>query len=383
MKAAMWRWTKRVALALLGLVLFRVLWHHACADDARALLDARAEPELLSRRAYLASELDHAGAGAADSQFAGEWAIVTLSMTAVAAANIGFDHPDAVDDGRTLAERACRAALDPGSRGFDTARWGADALTDTDASRSHLGYFGHVGMALEAYRLLGGKDPELLAKEALVVSALGKRMAAAKVPLLPTYPGERYVADNAVAHAVLALSDVGRKDAHATLLRLAMAHVASHLVDGATGVVVFGFDESFAAAGEARASGAAWSLFYWAQVDRDFVRAQASALRDHFRKRLLPGASGVCERASCTGAGDVDSGPLVLGVSPAATGFAIGAARIAGDEEWLSELLSTAEWAGVTLPFARRRYALAPLVGEAIVLAMKTARAWDDRYLTR
>ena len=89
----------------------------------------------------------------------------------------------------------------------------------------------------------------------------------------------------------------------------------------------------------------------------------------------------MCERATCDGQGDVDSGPLVFGTSPAATGFAMAAARSLGDAEWLGGLLSTAEWVGVVTPGPRRHYLTAPLVGNAIVLAMMTSRPWDDRYV--
>ena len=48
----------------------------------------------------------------------------------------------------------------------------------------------------------------------------------------------------------------------------------------------------------------------------------------------------------------------------------------------LGALLDTAEIAGFTFQWnGERRYLLAPLVGDAIVLAMKTACVWDRRYV--
>jgi hypothetical protein len=82
--------------------------------------------------------------------------------------------------------------------------------------------------------------------------------------------------------------------------------------------------------------------------------------------------------ADSSGQGDVDSGPLVFGISPAATGFAIAGARHEGDARLLAALLGTAELAGTTAGWSgRRRYLVAPLVGDAIVLAMRTARRWE------
>ncbi len=373
-------WAQRGALFLLVLVVMRTGWHVAFGDDARAILNGGAERELVARRDYLAAQLDAEAVAPVDSQFAGEWAIVTLSMTAAGAAGIGFDYPATVPEDLTLTTHAVQLANEPRARAFDTARWGGDALDALESSDAHIGYLGHFGIALEAYRLLGGKDKAWLALEKRVADALARRVQNAKFPYVPTYPGETYVADNAVVLAVIALSDVGRSAAHAPLLARAITHARAHLVDPTTGLLDFAVGDDGEAKGGPRASGAAWSIYYLAFVDEAFALEQAKALRA-YRKKLWPGAEAICERTTCDGQGDVDSGPLLLGTSPAASGFAIAAARRLFDVDWLSGLLSTAEWVGVTVPGARRHYLIAPRVGDAIVLAMKTSRGWDDRYL--
>lgn len=375
------RWLRRIAWFLLGLTLARLAWHLAFEDDARAILDARSERSLVARRDYLDEHLDDKGAAPDDPQFRGEWAIVTLSMTAASAASIGFDYPGTVPDDVRLAARSARLASEPGARAFDTARWGGDAL-DALAGDGHIGYLAHLGITLEAYRLLGGKDAQLLALEKKIADALARRVQTSKIPFVPTYPGETYVADNTVAHAVIALSDVGRAPSHKALLANVIAYARAHLVDRATGLLDFAVGDDGEGRGGARASGAAWSVYYLAFVDETFAREQADALRA-VRKKLWPGAEAVCERTTCDGSGDVDSGPLFFGTSPAATGFALASARRLGDATWLAGLLSTAEWMGVVVPGAHRHTLFAPLVGDAILLAMMTSRSWDDRYLTK
>jgi hypothetical protein len=70
--------------------------------------------------------------------------------------------------------------------------------------------------------------------------------------------------------------------------------------------------------------------------------------------------------------GDVDSGPLVFGLSPAATGFAIAGARCSGNEDLARALERTAEIVGTTVPsWHGRTYLFAPLVGDAVILAMR------------
>ena len=66
---------------------------------------------------------------------------------------------------------------------------------------------------------------------------------------------------------------------------------------------------------------------------------------------------------------------VVWGVS--ATGFALAGARRHGDAATLEGLLSLAEVFGITKDEGdERRYVAAPLLGDAILLCMKTARPW-------
>src|SRR5262249_7513469 len=82
------------------------------------------------------------------------------------------------------------------------------------------------------------------------------------------------------------------------------------------------------------------------------------------------------------GPADVDSGPVIFGLSTSGTGFIIAGARLSRDADYLQGLLNTTEVVGSTVGKAGvRHYLLAPVVGEAILLAMKTACNWDGRYV--
>jgi hypothetical protein len=381
---------RRVLAVIVALVVVRVGWHLVMRDDARALIDGHAEGDLVARRDYLAAHVEDAAHALAPSstQFAGEWSIVTLAMTSLAAANIGFEHSDTVPADLELIARSAELARAKEARAFDSERWGDDPIDAMTGPNDHAGYLGELGLVLEAYRVLGGHDAALLTLEGRVVSALEAKLRRAGSGLIATYPKEGYVADNAVALAVLALSDLGRgartsgalaagKGPHAALLAQTLAAWRVSLIDPATGVLVFE-----QGAHRARASGAAMSAMMLAYVDDAFAQAQAKALVEHFEDRVFELFAAVCESAACTGSGDVDSGPLVRGASPSATGFAIALAKRAGDEARLDRLLATAEWAGFTFAWSgRKRYLFSPLVGDAIVLAAKSARPWDVRYL--
>jgi len=384
--------TTWIALVLAGIVALRGGWHYAVRDDARALVEGRAEAELVARRNYLGSHIASAASALApsDSQFSGEWSIVTLAMTAMAAANIGFEHSDTVPDDVALVARCAELAQKKEARAFDANRWGDDPIDAMNGPNAHAGYLAYLAIVLEAHRLLGGKDAALAKLEKDVIDALAAKLASAPTALVATYPNETYVADNAVVLAALALADVGRgarasgaalaaKAPRAALLAKTIATWRATLIDSDTHVLVF--EPRSRDGGRARASGAALAAMMLAYVDDAFSKEQAEALA-HFDDEVFHLFAAVCETPSCAGAGDVDSGPLVRGASPSATGFSIALAKRAGDEARLGRLLSTAEWAGITFSWSgQRRYLLAPLVGDAIVLAAKSARAWDVRYL--
>ena len=382
----------RLGLAFAAVVAGRIAWHFAARDDANAVVDGRAEENLVARRNYLAAHVEQAaGALAPDEQFSGEWSLVTLSMTSIAAANVGFEHSDTVPADLAVVTQCVELARRPASRAFDAKRWGDDPLDAMSGAGSHIGYLGHLGLMLESYRLLGGRDPELAGLEAKVVAALAERVGAANDGLAPTYPNETYVADNAVVLAALALADVGRgahasgdatrgRGPHADLLASTLATWKKTLVDPSTGVLVFGPGEL----AKPRASGAALSAMMLAYVDEPFAEAQGKALAAHFDDRVFDLFPALCEHPDCRGDGDgdVDSGPLVRGASPSATGFALALAKRSHDAVRLGDGLATAEWAGLGFSWGgKRRYLLAPLVGDAVVLAAMSARAWDVRYL--
>jgi hypothetical protein len=78
------------------------------------------------------------------------------------------------------------------------------------------------------------------------------------------------------------------------------------------------------------------------------------------------------------GPGDVDSGPLVLGVTLSATVVTLGAAQVNGDTALAAALANYGELAGlpVDTPWSKR-YAFGVLpIGDAFLAWSKSARPW-------
>jgi hypothetical protein len=379
----------RLALLLLllamALVLAKAAWFLALRTRAASALAGEDRGDLLARRDYLLARIETGFAQQSwtpsDQLFRGEWTFGTLAMTATALTNLSFLFPDtrafAVARLPALIERTMSASV----RAFDRDQWDEDPLDSLDGPNGHIGYLGHLNLMLGGYRLIGGDD-RYEGLHARLSEALARRMDAAPAAHIQTYPGEIYSSDNATVAASIAVRDLVAGSDHRRSLRRFL-DFSARLVDPRTGLTVFSLDRSGRPSQGSRGCGAGWSAFYLPFVEQEFAAAQWSRLREAMVEWPLPGFAGVREHPrGVEGRGDVDSGPLLLGISPSATGFAIASARRHGDRALLDGLLATAELAGFTVQSGgKRRYLSAPLVGDAIVLAMRTATRWDRRFL--
>ena len=117
---------------------------------------------------------------------------------------------------------------------------------------------------------------------------------------------------------------------------------------------------------------------FWPAVGRALDGRVDSAAWETFRRTFVvreAGLVGVREfPRGQDGPGDVDSGPLLLGVSASASAVTLAAARAVGDAELAADLGREAELLGLPLRWAgERRYALGLLpVGDAFLAWART-----------
>lgn len=350
---------KRVAVLFAVLLVVTVLrvQLRATRDDAD------------ERLAYLAERISHHDmTGVAPGHpFDGEWRLGVLSTSSIAATNLAMRDPSKREAHARLVSQWAKLLASDEVRAYDTKQWGADALQTLGRSEAHAGYLGHVALAMDAACLLGGERDEALHRA--IIDALARRIATAPEGLIETYPGEIYVPDNVVVMAAIMQFDAcqGRAE-HAELFERWERVVRARWTDADNGLLVF------APGQPARGSGAAWNAFFLPLVNGELAAEQSPRLWRTFGDEALGGWLGGIAEAKPGDArgGDVDSGPLILGVSPSATGFALADATLR-DLPQRDAILHTAELVGVTWS---GHYVFSPLVGDAITLAARTMTPW-------
>lgn len=380
----------RLAAVVVTLVAMKAAWIVYFAPSTEDLAAGAARRDLLARRDYLLSRVLNPSFGPESSPqllspaFKEEWAIGTLSMVGAALANLSFEYPETLVEHRSALRQLIERMLEPDIREYERRYWGEDALETLAGENGHIGYLGHLNLLLGLYRMLGGGN-EHEAMHRQISDALARRMRNSRSFYLETFPNQIYIPDNMVVAVSLSLYDKAYGSSrYLRELDAWQEHTRQKLLDAPTGMIVPWLDGSGEPQGRPRGSYLTWNIFYLMQVDRSFAHQQAQLVRRLLVGKLPFGACGVREYLrGVSGKGDIDSGPVIFGLSTSGTGFGLAAAKILEDLGLQKCLLRTAEIVGSTVEWeSSRSYLLAPLIGDAIMLAMRTARTWDTRYIT-
>jgi hypothetical protein len=223
-------------------------------------------------------------------------------------------------------------------------------------------------------------DPAERARFEADSQVLAAAFDASPSPFLTAYPGQAWPCDSTVAVASLRLAGTvtGSSRFAATVDRWVAR--ARGLVDPATGLLPHYVDPSTGALVDgARGTSQAIIQRFLVDVDPVFAREQYLLFRDGFVDRPLWLGPAIREYPhGVDGAGDVDSGPLIRGISLSTTVVALGAAQAQGDRSLAGALANFGEFAGIPLTtFSTKRYALGLVpIGDAFLAWSKTARPW-------
>jgi hypothetical protein len=308
------------------------------------------------------------------NRFEGEWALVTHQMTALGLGQLLLAHPDwKAELAPSMRQAALRSWL-PEMRDFGTRAWGGeDALASVGGENGHA-YQAYPALAVGMARWLDpvGFPIDVARAHDALIAAYERRLLASPIALIETYPDEAFPTDVAAVAAAIAMHGRATGVDHSRVLEHWVAQVRRAQVDPASGFVHQRMGLDGQPHDVPRGSGTGLAAYYAGFVDRSLAEQLARALLAH--ERTLFGFGGVAEFDVKEGRGDIDSGPVVLGVSVAATGFSLAPFRAFHHREAFTRVLRTTSLFG--LPHeedGRLFFRTGGPIGNALLLAMLTS----------
>jgi hypothetical protein len=366
---------------LLGLVAARLFAPWACGLDGGAWFegDERLQnglaDELIAFETSDDADRARSSQGAPIDRFAGEWALVTHQMTALGLAQLCLAHSERCARYAPVATKAALKSFLPEMRDFGTRAWkGEDALASVAGNHGHA-YLAYSALAISMARLV---DPAFPAQQAkshdTLIAAYERRLLASDSGLIETYPNEAYPTDVAAVAAAIAVHGRVSGVDHRRVIAHWVSRVRSRQIEPKSGFV---FQRMSAASGRPhdapRGSGTGLAAYYAGFVDRGLAGQLATALLQH--EKSFCGFDAIGEYAEGhTGLGDIDSGPVLFGVSVAATGFALAPARALGRRESFEHLYRTAALFGLPSTFGKGFwFSSGGPIGNALLFAFLTS----------
>lgn len=257
---------------------------------------------------------------------------------------------------------------------YDAREWGEDPITSLKGNKSHMTYLSILAWSLRNYRVAGGDNryDQLFCD---ICEALHRRMLRHKDLNLPSFPNKPvFLPDMLVT--ILALNSYGQlfDNRYEATVDQWFNICKEKWLNHRTGLLVamlYGRRKT-----GIRGSYVALSTYWLSQADEKFGADQYQRMKQWlYKSGRLTGIKEYLYKEPKF-AMDPDAGPIVDGLSPSGTAFAIGPATFFGDWEFRNCMLRTALKAGGdVVEDAKRHYKLGEfaLVGEATVLAMRTS----------
>jgi hypothetical protein len=249
-----------------------------------------------------------------------EWGLFALSFSTYALTNLAAQQPDLRAEAAATIGQAIAVALTPPLRQpFADVRPTAGHAPSLPSS---VLYLGHLNLMLGCHRQLVPNSPYRHLHDSLS-AALAARYQQEPAGNLASYPHLRWLPDNTVALASLALHSQLTGSPHAEAARRWVATAKTRWLDPQTGLLASQVDAQGRPTERPRGSMLGWSIWFIARFDTVFARQQYQRYQVAHSTNL--GALRLYREQPGdyrTGAGDVDSGPLILGYGIPATAFA-------------------------------------------------------------
>jgi len=357
------------ALVVIAVAMVAPRWW--CARGAAAMHRGDRDAQAPFARGVGRAVCDGARVGTGSAHFDGEWALVAYQMAILGMGQVARAHPAERDALRPLMRRCAGRMMSSEARAFGAARWNEDGIASLASDHGHA-YLGYLALALGMLRAVDPGTPYASTHDALI-NAFTRRIAHAPAGLIETYPGEAYPPDVASVIGAIGLHGAVTGADHRAVLGPWAATFRARYVHRASGYVIQRATLDGAALDAPRGSGTAVTAYFVSFADRVLAAELGRAVARG--TRTLAGFGGVREfPEGVAGRGDIDSGPVLLGVSVSGTAFGFASLRAARDEDRFTALWRTAHLFGA--PRARGDawgFTTAGPMGDAILLAMMTA----------
>ncbi len=368
-------WARHLFGTICAVLVMRVALPWWCGRDAEAWYQGDVEMQRSLADELVAFELRAQPTSVGGSRFDGEWALVTHQMTALGLAQVCLRHPELKSRYAPVVTRAALASFGPEMRDFGTAAWhGEDAMASLDSSHGHA-YLGYPALAIGMARVVDPAfPPDVAHAHDALIATFERRLLASDTGLIETYPDEAFPTDVAAVAAAIAVHGRVTGVDHAPVLARWAAAVRRFQLDPASGLVHQRMGALEGRLHDApRGSGTALAAYFAGFADRALAAELAAAVSRH--ESTFFGFAAVREYAAGhDGSGDVDSGPVILGVSVSATGFALASARAHGLHDDFVRLYRTTNFFGLPVTSGgRRRFAVGGVIGDALLLALLTS----------
>lgn len=194
-------------------------------------------------------------------------------------------------------------------------------------------YLGQLNLMLGCYRMVSD-DSSFDQLNDRISASLFERYSNSKSLCLESYPDAIWIPDNTVALASLKLHSKNTGSNFDSMCDLWIQYAKANYIDHKTNVLFSTVNpETSKAEEEPRGSMLGWSIMFIYQFDKDFALQLYKDYKKHFSDNLIA-LRLFRERADkrFLSAGDIDSGPIILGYSIPANEFALGPAIVA--EDW-------------------------------------------------
>lgn len=300
-----------------------------------------------------------------------EWPFMGFSYFGYACADLALLDPAMRDDALAEMRWLIEALQTPRMSGFVTPHFGAPF----DPHKINVSVFVHghfLNLALRYREVSGDKRYDPLIHR--IAAALTREYMATDQGILRSYRDMWWISDNFPALSALSRDHrIYSRDTSAARTKF-LNNLKTYYLDKDTGMIcTYVIPAGHRQQQGPRGISVMYGLHFLKDFDPAFAITQYTLAKQHLMQTVL-GMSAVREfPEGAAGHADVDSGPLIFGAGPSASGFAIAATAVSGDATTAHQLLKSATLLGMpVLHDEELQYSIMPAVGQAVILFGKT-----------